>query len=54
MRPVESPSPRTEESGDAEENQSNRRDARLLAAMAVEGPNRLREQKNATKAALKK
>ena len=53
-KPGESPKPHTKESGDAEENESNRRDARLLAAMAVEGLNRLREQKNAAKAALKK
>jgi hypothetical protein len=49
----ESPKPRTEELGDAVENRENRRQARLMAARAVEGLNRLREQKQAARTAQK-
>lgn len=47
----ESPKPCTEELGDPEENEANRLLAKAEAARAVEGLNRLREQKNAARTA---
>jgi hypothetical protein len=46
---AESPKPRTEELGDPKENEANRRLAKIEAARAVEGLNRLREQKQAAR-----
>ena len=49
----ESRKPFTNELGDPEENHANRRQARLMAAMAVERLNRLRERKKAGQTAKK-
>jgi len=48
-KPGESPKPCTEELGDPVENEANRRLAKVEAARAVEGLNRLREQKQAAR-----
>jgi hypothetical protein len=50
IKRIRFPKPHIEESGDPLENEANRRKAASEAALAVEGLNRLREQKLPQKA----